>query len=138
MQSDTLKLLFTYLTAAALAIGGVVLAFLAWMAAPVDPPRDLSILFGVLGLVIGASTTFLFGQESATRATRAANSTAADVGAAVAAGAAPVLGSGAVEVLGEQVVTLDHGDLSRIADAVFEKLTTDGEIVRDPASTPPG
>ena len=71
-NTDTIKLLVTYLTAAALAVGGVVIAAWAW-AQPIDSanPRDLALIYGLLGTVIGGSTAFLFGSEQATRASRA-------------------------------------------------------------------
>jgi hypothetical protein len=70
-NTDAIKLWITYITAALLAVGGTVLAAWAWAQPPIDPPRDLSILYGLVGLVVGSAITFLFGQESATRASRA-------------------------------------------------------------------
>ena len=75
---DTIKLASSYGTAAVLAIGGTVMLFVAWLQ-PIDPqnPRDLAILFGVLGGIIGSSTGFLWNQEAAKSATRAAQASAA-------------------------------------------------------------
>lgn len=69
-MSDTIKLAISYGTAAALAIGSLIAALWAWSLPPIDPPRDLAILFGILGTTLGGSLGFLFGQESATRAVR--------------------------------------------------------------------
>src|SRR3954471_11646528 len=71
-NTDTIKMLFTYLTASLLALGSIVLAYLAW-SQPLDAnnPRDLALIFGLLGTAFGASAGFLFNAESATRASRA-------------------------------------------------------------------
>lgn len=70
MQADSIKLVVTYVTAAILALGSLVLAYLAW-SQPTEPTRDLALIFGMLGTAFGASSGFLFSSESATRASRA-------------------------------------------------------------------
>ena len=70
MQADKIKLLFTYLIALVVIIGGGLMIY-----APRDPAStDVSLL--IAGF-IGSALTFVFGAESATRATRAAQSSSA-------------------------------------------------------------
>lgn len=82
---DTIKGTITYVTAAVALLGAMVMAFLAWQQPiPEGGGRDIAILYGLLGLIVGAVLTFLFGGEIATRATRASQaSTAAGVDAAM-------------------------------------------------------
>jgi hypothetical protein len=70
---DSVKLISAYGTASLLAIGGMIVLIVAWLQ-PIDGsnPRDLAILFGVVSAVIGQCTGFLFNQEVAKSATRAA------------------------------------------------------------------
>lgn len=51
--------------------GGAALIYL-WALPPVDPPRELTLIYGLIGSLIGAGTTFLFVSEGASRATNAA------------------------------------------------------------------
>jgi len=75
---DTIRGLITYATAAAAIIISMVMAFIAWSSPiPADGGRDIAVLFGFLGAITGAAVTFLFLQETATRASRAADRTAA-------------------------------------------------------------
>jgi hypothetical protein len=69
MQSDKLKLLFTYLTALLLIVGGGAMLF----AIRLDPADSGSatLSLAIVGF-IGAAVQFVFSSESATRATRAA------------------------------------------------------------------
>lgn len=86
---DTIKGAITYLTAGLAILGGMVVAYLAWSSpVPEGGGRDIAILFGFLGLVVGSAVTFLFSREAATQATRAAQSSTA-AGAASATGAIP-------------------------------------------------
>ena len=76
---DTIKGTITYLTAAVVIIGSMLIGFLAWSSPiPEGGGRDIAILTGFLGLIVGAAVTFLFNGEVATRATRAAQYKAAD------------------------------------------------------------
>jgi NADH:ubiquinone oxidoreductase subunit 6 (subunit J) len=63
MQSDTIKLIFVYSMAAVVIIGGGLMLFVSRN----EANSDFALL--VAGFV-GAAITFLFGQESATRAVR--------------------------------------------------------------------
>lgn len=74
MQSDSIKLLFTYLIAVITILGGGVMLY----AIRLDPPETgsgtLSLaIVGFMGLALG----FVFNRETATQATRAAQSSAA-------------------------------------------------------------
>ena len=69
-MADTIKLLFTYGLAAIIIIGGLGMLFVSRG----EANSDFSLL--VAGF-IGAATTFVFNRESATQATRAAQSSAA-------------------------------------------------------------
>jgi hypothetical protein len=69
MTADTIKLLFTYLIALVVIVGGGAMLFLTK-----DEPASPTAL--VISGFIGSAITFVFGQESATRATRAAQSSA--------------------------------------------------------------
>jgi hypothetical protein len=89
MQTDLIKLWFTYATATILILGGTLILFIAWLQ-PIDSqnPKDLAILFGVVGASIGGASSFMFNAESAKSATRAAQSSAA-TGAAITSGTPP-------------------------------------------------
>ena len=63
MQSDSIKLISTYLIALVVIVGGGAMLYLTRLDA--DPSLSL-----VLAGFIGAAITFVFGQESATRAVR--------------------------------------------------------------------
>lgn len=66
MNVDTIRALFTYLTAFIVAIGGMVLIFLS----RTDPAAaDFRV---VAGSFVGGALTFLFGSEVATRTARQA------------------------------------------------------------------
>jgi hypothetical protein len=66
--------------------GGAALIYL-WQLPPVDPPRELTLIYGLIGSLIGAGTTFLFVSEGASRATNAAERSFAS--GSVAGAAAP-------------------------------------------------
>lgn len=68
MQSDTIKLLFTYIIAIVIVIGGGIFLFVT-----IDQERAESTRLAIVGFM-GAATAFVFGQESAKQATRAAQS----------------------------------------------------------------
>lgn len=65
MQTDTVKLIASYGTAVLVILGGLVMLFVSRG----EGTTDFQL---VLAGFIGAAISFLFGQESATRATRAA------------------------------------------------------------------
>ena len=69
MQADKLKLLFTYLIALLLIVGGGAMLY----AIRLDPTESGSatLSLAIVGF-IGAAVQFVFSSESATRATRAA------------------------------------------------------------------
>lgn len=69
MQADTVKLLFSYLIALVLIVGGGLFLY-ATRAEPASSDLQL-----VIAGFIGAAVTFVFNRESATQATRAAQST---------------------------------------------------------------
>lgn len=71
MTSDTMKLLFTYLIAAIVIVGGGTMLFLTRL----DPPDSASQDYGLLiAGFIGAAITYVFNRETGTQATRAAES----------------------------------------------------------------
>jgi hypothetical protein len=85
---ETIKGLITYGTAAVVIIGSMWVGFTAWASPipllPDGTPNvqavwDIAILFGFLGLLVGAATQFLFGSETATRTARATERAAAMV-----------------------------------------------------------
>jgi hypothetical protein len=80
VQTDTIKLIFTYTIAAIVIVGGGLMLFLAR-----NDPADsgAQALQLVIAGFIGSAITFVFGQESATRATRAAQSSAAGAAATI-------------------------------------------------------
>lgn len=81
MKIDTVRGMITYGTAAVVVIASMAIGYLAWSAPiPEGGGRDIAILFGFLGLIVGAAVTFLFNGEAATRATRAAQSSARERG----------------------------------------------------------
>lgn len=63
MQTDTIKLVATYLTAILVVVGGLAMLFVSRN----EGNSDFSLL---LAGFIGSAMAFLFGQESATRAVR--------------------------------------------------------------------
>lgn len=67
MNADTVKLWFTYITAQIVIVGGGLMLYFA---------DDTDLRLVVAGF-IGAAITFVFNRESATQATRAAQSSAA-------------------------------------------------------------
>lgn len=67
MQTDTIKLLFTYVIALVVIIGGGAMLYFT---------QDGDLRLVVAGFM-GAAITFVFNRESATQATRAAQSSAA-------------------------------------------------------------
>ena len=67
MQTDTIKLLFTYVIALVVIIGGGAMLYFT---------QDGDLHLVVAGFM-GAAITFVFNRESATQATRAAQSSAA-------------------------------------------------------------
>jgi class 3 adenylate cyclase len=71
MQTDTIKLVFTYAIAAFIVVGGLVFLFVTRTDTGADSTRLL------VGGFMGSAITFVFGQESAKAATRAAQSSAA-------------------------------------------------------------
>ncbi len=74
---DTIKGVIVYSTAGIAVLGGMVIGYIAWAApVPEGGGRDIAILFGFLGIIVGGAVTFLFTRETATQATRAAQSTA--------------------------------------------------------------
>ena len=86
---DTIKGTITYLTAAVAIVLGMMLAFIAYVQPiPEGGGRDIGILYGFLGLIVGGAVTFLFTRETATQATRAAQSSSA-MGAATATTVTP-------------------------------------------------
>lgn len=79
---DTIKGTITYATASIAILVAMLIAYLSWSSPiPEGGGRDIAILFGFLGLIVGAAVTFLFSGESSTRATRAAQSSVATGGA---------------------------------------------------------
>jgi len=83
MQTDTVKLVFTYLIALIVVVGGG--AFLYLTLGQPDAESTRLVVAGFMGSAI----TFVFGQESAKAATRAAQSSAAS-GAATATANPPI------------------------------------------------
>lgn len=65
MQIDTVKLVITYAMAAVVIVGGGIMLY----ASRLEDASDFQL---VLAGFVASAITFLFGQESATRATRAA------------------------------------------------------------------
>ena len=73
MNADTIKLIFVYTIAAIVIVGGGAMLY----ATRLDPPESASQDYGLLiAGFIGAAITFVFNRESATQATRAAQSSA--------------------------------------------------------------
>jgi hypothetical protein len=71
MQTDAIKLVFTYAIASVIVIGGGAFLYLTLDNAGAESTRL------VIAGFMGAAITFVFGQETATRATRAAQSSTA-------------------------------------------------------------
>lgn len=80
MQSDTLKLLATYAIAFIVIVGGGAMLYLTRLDPPESNSQNLSLL--IAGF-IGSAIAFVFNRESATQATRSAQS-ASSQGAAQA------------------------------------------------------
>jgi hypothetical protein len=72
MNADTIKLWFTYITAQVVIVGGGAMLYFT---------QDNDLRLVVAGF-IGAAITFVFNRESATQATRAAQSSASQATAA--------------------------------------------------------
>ncbi len=68
MQSDTIKLLFTYVIAMVIIVGGGVFLFLTR-----TEPEASSLQLVIAGFM-GAAIAFVFNREAATQATRASES----------------------------------------------------------------
>jgi len=81
VQTDTIKLFFTYSIAAIVIIGGGAMLYFSRL----DPPEAINNLQLVIAGFIGAAISWVFSSESSTRATRAAQSSTA-VGASAAGG----------------------------------------------------
>lgn len=60
------------IVAALCVVGGGLAAVWLWSLPPTDPPRDLALIYGIVGGLIGSGSTFLFVAEGASRATHAA------------------------------------------------------------------
>jgi len=73
-MTDTLKLIFTYGIATIIIVGGGLILYLTRLDPPESNSQNLSLLFAGF---IGAAVTFVFNRESATQATRAAQSSSA-------------------------------------------------------------
>jgi hypothetical protein len=72
------------IVAAICVIGGAAALVYIWSLPATEPPREIALIFGVLGGLIGTGTTFLFVQEGASRAAHAserANAAGAVIGA---------------------------------------------------------
>ena len=73
MEADKIKLLFTYVIAGVIVVGGGLMLY----AIRLDPPESQSATLSLaIAGFIGAAIAFVFGQESATRASRAADASA--------------------------------------------------------------
>ncbi len=73
-MTDSVKLWFTYALASVVIIGGAIMLYLIRLDPPDSGSQNLSLL---LAGFIGAAITFVFGRETATQATRAAQSSSA-------------------------------------------------------------
>lgn len=72
MNADTIKLLFTYVIAAIIIIGGGAMLYLTRL----DPPEaDVQGLRLLISGFMGGAISYVFTRETATQATRAAEST---------------------------------------------------------------
>lgn len=77
MNADTLKLIFTYALAFVVVVGGGLILFVTRL----DPPDSASRDYGLLiAGFIGVALTYVFNRETATQATRAAESSFAHAG----------------------------------------------------------
>lgn len=72
MQVEAFRGYVAAIVAALCVVGGGAALIYVWTLPPTDPPRELSLIFGVIGGLIGSGTTFLFVAEGASRATHAA------------------------------------------------------------------
>lgn len=59
------------IVAALCVLGGGAAALYLSQLPPTEPPRELTIIFGIIGGLIGTGTTFLFLQDSSSRASHA-------------------------------------------------------------------
>ena len=76
MNIDNVRGTIAYLTAAIVAVGGGILAFIAWASPiPEGGGRDIAILLTFLGVIVGGAVQFLFASETRTQATKAAERT---------------------------------------------------------------
>ena len=75
MQADTAKLIFTYVIAGIIIVGGGLMLYLIRL----DPPESSQSLSLVLAGFIGAAIAYVFNRETATQATRTARSIAQDL-----------------------------------------------------------
>jgi hypothetical protein len=78
MKADDIKLWFTYLLALIVIVGGGLMLYVTRLDPPDSGSANLQL---VIAGFIGAAIQFVFGQESATRATRAAQSSAREAAA---------------------------------------------------------
>lgn len=74
MQADTIKLLFTYVIASVVIVGGGLMLYAMRLDPPESNSANLSLL---LAGFIGAAIAYVFNRETATQATRAAQSSSA-------------------------------------------------------------
>lgn len=74
MNADTIKLIYVYTIALVVIVGGGTMLYLIRLDPPESNSANISLL---LAGFIGAAITFVFNRESATQATRAAQSSAA-------------------------------------------------------------
>ena len=72
---DTIRGTIAYVTAAIVAVGAPILAYMAWLQ-PVVEGRDLAILFAFFGITAGGAAQFLFGAEVRTQAAKSAERSA--------------------------------------------------------------
>ena len=70
-MADTIKLIFTYLIATIIVVGGGAMLFFTRLDPPESASQNLAL---VLSGFIGAAIQFVFNKESTTQATRAAES----------------------------------------------------------------
>ena len=85
MGSDNLKLAFTYLIALVIVVGGGAILFFTRLDPPESGSQNLAL---IIAGFIGSAVTFVFSSETATRATRAAES--ATLSGSVAARSGPI------------------------------------------------
>jgi hypothetical protein len=86
MQSDTLKLAFTYTIAAVLIIGGLAVLVITRLDPPESNPQNLQL---VIAGFVGAAIQFVFNRDSQTQTARATERAVAAGAAANAVGEKP-------------------------------------------------